>query len=80
MSRERYLIVGLGKTGTTAVAMTLANTLKIADVLLEPKDLTTIERANAYQRLMRELALTLRLYRVLKDLPVGWGAELGMRS
>ena len=80
MSNERYWVIGLGKTGTTAVAMTLANTLKIPDVLLEPKDLATIERANAYQRLMRELALTLRLYRVLKDLPVGWGAELGMRS
>jgi hypothetical protein len=52
MSRERYLIVGLGKTGTTAVAMTLANTLKIPDVLLEPKDLTTIERASAYERLI----------------------------
>jgi hypothetical protein len=44
MPREFYLIVGLGKTGTTAVAMTLANTLKVTNVLLEPKDLTAIEK------------------------------------
>jgi len=44
MSREMYLIVGLAKTGTTAVAMTLANTLKVSDVLLEPKEATTIEQ------------------------------------
>ncbi|MGO9574732.1 MAG: sulfotransferase domain-containing protein [Terriglobales bacterium] len=47
MSCELYLVVGLAKTGTTAVAMSLANTLKVPDVLLEPKELTTIERFSA---------------------------------
>jgi hypothetical protein len=47
MSRELYLVVGLAKTGTTAVAMTLADTLKVPDVLLEPKEPTTVERFSA---------------------------------
>jgi hypothetical protein len=42
MSRERYVIVGLAKTGTTAVAMTLRNTLRISGFCMEPQDLATI--------------------------------------
>jgi hypothetical protein len=43
MARERYLIVGLAKTGTTAVAMTVRNTLRIQGLCMEPRDLATIE-------------------------------------
>jgi hypothetical protein len=43
MARERYLIVGLAKTGTTAVAMTVRNTLRIQGFCMEPRDLATIE-------------------------------------
>lgn len=35
MARERYLIVGLAKTGTTAVAMTVCNTMKVRQILTE---------------------------------------------
>ncbi len=42
MSRERYVIVGLAKTGTTAVAMTLRNTLRITGFCMEPQDLADI--------------------------------------
>jgi len=51
MSRERYVIVGLAKTGTTAVAMTLRNTLRIAGFCMEPHDLAAIE-AEASDRLI----------------------------
>jgi hypothetical protein len=52
MSGELYLVVGLAKTGTTAIAMTLANTLRGSEVLLEPKELTTIEQFSACERLV----------------------------
>ena len=55
MSRELYLIVGLAKTGTTAVAMTLANTLRVADILLEPKEATKIEQFSACERLVTKI-------------------------
>ena len=42
MSRERYVIVGLAKTGTTAIAMTLRNTLRIEGFHMEPQDLATL--------------------------------------
>jgi hypothetical protein len=42
MARESYVIIGLAKTGTTAVAMTLRNTLQIPDFCMEPKELTAI--------------------------------------
>jgi hypothetical protein len=50
MACEWYLIVGLAKTGTTAVAMTLLNTLKGFEFLVEPRELTTIEQASAGER------------------------------
>ena len=43
MTREWYLIIGLAKTGTTAVAMTLRNTLQIEGFCMEPRDLAKIE-------------------------------------
>jgi hypothetical protein len=43
MSRERYVIIGLAKTGTTAIAMTLRNTLRIQGFCMEPQDIATIE-------------------------------------
>jgi hypothetical protein len=43
MSRERYVIVGLAKTGTTAIAMTLRNTLRIQGFCMEPQDIAAIE-------------------------------------
>lgn len=52
MSRKLYLIAGLAKTGTTAIAMTLANTLGVPDVLVEPKELTTIDQFSAGERLV----------------------------
>ena len=52
MSRDWYFIVGLAKTGTTSIAMTLANTLGVSDVLVEPKELTTIEQYNAQTRIV----------------------------
>jgi hypothetical protein len=51
MPRECHVIVGLAKTGTTAVAMTLRNTLQIADFCMEPRDAATIP-AEQYQRLV----------------------------
>jgi hypothetical protein len=51
MARERYLIIGLAKTGTTAVAMTLRNTLQIQGFCMEPKELATIE-AHGDERLV----------------------------
>src|SRR5271167_701575 len=52
MSREWYLIVGLAKTGTTAVGMTLRNTLRVREFLMEPGELAAIENARAHQRLI----------------------------
>jgi hypothetical protein len=52
MSREWYLVVGLAKTGTTAVAMTLRNTLKVPQLLMEPKNGEEIEAVRGYQRLV----------------------------
>jgi Sulfotransferase domain len=43
MARDWYLIVGLAKTGTTAVAMTLRNTLLIHGFCMEPADVAAIE-------------------------------------
>jgi hypothetical protein len=51
MAREWYLIIGLAKTGTTAVAMTLRNTLQIEGFCMEPKDLAAIE-AEGHERLV----------------------------
>jgi Sulfotransferase domain len=52
MLSQWYLIVGLAKTGTTAVAMTLRNTLRVSDFCIEPKELATIEQAVASRRLV----------------------------
>jgi hypothetical protein len=52
MSRDWYFVVGLAKTGTTSIAMTLANTLGVSDVLVEPKELATIERYSAHSRMV----------------------------
>lgn len=43
MSRERYVIIGLAKTGTTAIAMTLRNTLRIQGFCMEPQDIAAVE-------------------------------------
>jgi hypothetical protein len=51
MARERHLIIGLAKTGTTAVAMTLRNTLRIQGLCMEPQDIATIE-AETEERLV----------------------------
>jgi hypothetical protein len=51
MSRERYVIVGLAKTGTTAIAMTLRNTLRIEGFCMEPQELAVIE-AETHDRLV----------------------------
>lgn len=52
MPRERYMIVGLAKTGTTAVAMTLRNTLRVSDFCMEPNDSATIEQFEVSERLV----------------------------
>jgi hypothetical protein len=52
MTREWYLIVGLAKTGTTAIAMTLRNTLRVPDFCMEPTDFATIERYTGCERLV----------------------------
>ena len=52
MSCERYLIVGLARTGTTAVATTVRNTLKVRKLLMEPEDFATIEQVSADERLV----------------------------
>jgi len=51
MDRSWYLVIGLAKTGTTAVAMTLRNTLRIEDCCMEPSDFPEIE-AKAKNRLV----------------------------
>jgi hypothetical protein len=51
MARNWYLIIGLAKTGTTAVAMTLRNTLRIEGFCMEPKEIAAIE-AEAQDRLV----------------------------
>jgi hypothetical protein len=43
MSRERYVIIGLAKTGTTAIAMTLRNTLRIQGFCMEPQNIAAVE-------------------------------------
>jgi Sulfotransferase domain len=50
--RERYIIVGLAKTGTTAVAMTLRNTLRVSDFCMEPNDSATIEQFEVCERVV----------------------------
>jgi hypothetical protein len=52
MPPEWYLIVGLAKTGTTAVAATLRNTLRVSDYCIEPAELATIEQAVGCRRLV----------------------------
>jgi len=52
MRREWYVIVGLAKTGTTAVAMTLRNTLRLPDFCMEPKDSAKIEQYAGRERLV----------------------------
>lgn len=52
MAREWYFVVGLAKTGTTAVSMTLCDTVKVPQILMEPQDLATIEQAGACQQLV----------------------------
>jgi hypothetical protein len=54
MPREWYVIIGLAKTGTTAVTVTLANTLQIQRFCMEPIDLATIE-AERYGRLVTKI-------------------------
>ena len=52
MRCERYLVVGLAKTGTTVVARTLQRTLQIPNFCMEPKDLAKIEQAADCERLV----------------------------
>jgi hypothetical protein len=52
MSRQWYVIVGLAKTGTTAVAMTLLNTLRIPAFCMEPEDAAEVAPFAGHQRLV----------------------------
>jgi hypothetical protein len=51
MPQDWYLVIGLAKTGTTAVAMTLRNTLRIEGFCMEPKETAAIA-AEAQPRLV----------------------------
>lgn len=52
MSRERYFVVGLAKTGTTAVATTLCNTLRVPTLLMEPSTVAAVAEADPVERLV----------------------------
>ena len=52
MHRDWYLIIGLAKTGTTATAMTLGNTLRVGEFCMEPEDFADIERHASCERLV----------------------------
>jgi hypothetical protein len=52
MRRDWYVIVGLAKTGTTVVATTLRNTLRIPDLCMEPKDVARISQFADRERLV----------------------------
>jgi Sulfotransferase domain len=52
MRREWYVIIGLAKTGTTVIATTLQNTLRIPDFCMEPQTSAKISQFADRERLV----------------------------
>jgi hypothetical protein len=52
MPRHSYLIVGLAKTGTTIIATTLRNTLRINDFCIEPQEIASVAKFDNCDRLV----------------------------